>query len=160
MKKLWNKYSLFFIFFLLAAVNYFLNKNLAFLLFNIFWQVLVGVSIISSAKTFFKTRKGPYVKGKLVSFNQVDHTSEADKEFEATVEFSWPTQTHRYQIIRTLRKVRMEQDYKIWVDEKDPAESVIVDRIDSHWYFSIVGLSLVQVALLYVDYVLILKMLS
>ncbi len=154
-KKLWNSYGLFGVFFLLGSVYYFVSKNLAFLLFNLFWQAIVGNSLISNLKTYLNTRKGPLAKGKLLSFIQ-----EANKEFEVTVEFSWPTETHTYQIIRTVRDVRVDEEFRIWVDKSEPEESVIVKKIDSYWYVSIVGLSFVQAALLYIDYVLILRMLS
>ncbi len=156
MKNRLTKYSLFFIFLFLAGI-YYLNKNLALLFFNFFWQGLIIVSIIKGARAFVKTRKGPYAKGKLISFKRVDDM-ETNHRYEGIIEFCWPRESDKYQLNRSLVSIEEEKEYKIWVNKQAPEESVVMSKLDTNWYFSMILFSLIFLGLLYVDYILIMKM--
>ena len=158
MKTIIKKYRAVLLIIVLIAVRYGFGFNVAMLVFILFWQVLAILAIINGIKFLIKTqRKQLAVKGHVIEVNEVPDPIDNDTTYEVVIEFSYPTGSTNYQLKHSTT-YKPYKKYTVWVNKQNPQKSTVDDQLQGH-IINIVPLILIVLALFYVDYIYIKKIL-
>lgn len=146
---------------LLAAVSlillYSFNQSIGLLVFCILFQLGSIVEIIKQLKKAKKVNSGRYAVGHIVAMRKILGNEDDVHNYEGTIEFNFLDNTI-YQIkhkFSSLFKPDTSREYKIWLNEENPENSMVVDYFNYYWKFSIIILSIVFFILFIADFILI-----
>lgn len=138
-----------------------LNGTVAMLCFCILFQVGATLAIIKQIKLSNKIKNGKYVTGNLIEVRKILGSENEVHNYEGTIEFYFPENKNKYLLkhkFSSLVKPNTLKEYKIWVNEENPNDSIVLDFFNQYWKFSIAVFSLIVTGLFVVDYLLLQKL--
>lgn len=147
------------LFAVVMVLLYSVNSTLALLCFCVFFQTASILEIIKQIKLSKKTGSGKYVTGNLIEARKILGSENEVHNYEGTIEFY--VHGNKYLLkhkFSTLVKPNTLKEYKIWVNEESPTDSIVLDSFNQYWKFSIVVFCLLVIGLLIVDFLLLQKL--
>lgn len=145
---------------ILIVLLYSINPAIALLCFCILFQIASAVEIIKQIRLSKKVGSGNYTIGNLTEVRKILGSENEVHNYEGTIEFYFPDNGNKYLLkhkFSSLSKPNTSKEYKIWVDEKNPSSSVVLDYFNHYWKFSVSVLCLVTIGLFIVDFILLKK---
>lgn len=145
---------------ILIVLLYSINPAIALLCFCILFQIGSIVEIIKQIKLSKKVRSGKYKIGNLTEVRKILGSENEVHKYEGTIEFYFPDKENKYLLkhkFSSLSKPIISKEYKIWVDEKNPNSSVVLDYFNHYWKFSVTVLFLITIGLFIADFLLLKK---
>jgi len=128
-----------------------------YILACVFFAFLAGWSVVQAIGNYVKTRGGIFTKGRLVSVANITASREEGHNKEGEIEFEFPNNSEeRYRIkyvFSSFSSVDMSREFIVWINEKKPEKSIIVDRFDFVWWVKLVVFFCVCLILLYLAYI-------
>lgn len=133
-----NKYKILLAILLLVVFSF--STKLALLIFCIIFQIGSLIEIIKEVNKYKKTNKGKYAIGKLIEVRKIPGIENDVHNYEGTIEFFLPGEDKschvKYKFSSIIRPEATKK-YRIWVDEKEPKNSVVFEYYGSYWKSSI-----------------------
>lgn len=145
---------------ILIVLLYSINPAIALLCFCILFQIGSIVEIIKQIKLSKKVRSGKYMIGNLTEVRKILGSENEVHNYEGTIEFYFPDKGNKYLLkhkFSSLSKPNISKEYKIWIDEKNPNSSVVLDYFNHYWKFSVTVLCLITIGLFIADFLLLKK---
>jgi hypothetical protein len=118
--------------------------------------------IIRQIKLSKKVMSGKHVIGNLTEVRKIFGNENEVHNYEGTIEFYYPDKGIKYLLkhkFSSLTKPNISKEYKIWIDEKNPNSSVVLDYFNTYWKFSLTVLCLITFGLFISDFLLLKKIL-
>jgi hypothetical protein len=110
-----------------------------------------------------KAKNGSYAIGKIIDVRKILGNEDDTHNYEGTIEFSMPPRENTYQVkykFSSLRRPNLGMNYKIWVDEKEPGNSIVVNNFGNYWRYSIAFFIVLITGLFVVDFILLKRIIN
>lgn len=149
------------VFAIIIVLLYSVNPAIALLCFCILFQAGSIMEIIKQVKLSKKVRSGKYITGNLTEVRKILGSENEVHNYEGIIEFYFPDNGNKYLLrhkFSSLSKPNIPKYYKIWIDEKNPNSSIVLDYFNHYWKFSVSVLCLITIGLFIVDFILLKKM--
>jgi len=148
---------------IIIVLLYSVNPAIALLCFCILFQTGAIVEITKQIRVSKKVRSGKCMTGNLTEVRKILGNENEIHNYEGIIEFHFPDNGNKYLLkhkFSSLSKPNISKEYKIWIDEKNPKGSVVLDYFNQYWKFSVFILSLITIGLFIVDFILLKKIFS
>lgn len=163
MMKSIHKSKFFLAIIIIIVLLYSVNPAIALLCFCILFQIVSIVEITKQIRVSKKVKSGKYMTGNLTEVRKIAGNENEVHNYEGTVEFYFPDNGNKYLLkhkFSSLSKPNITKEYKIWIDEKNPKGSIVLDYFNQYWKFSVFVLSLITIGLFIVEFILLRKIFS
>jgi hypothetical protein len=113
-----------------------------FILFTLFY-CLCFYSLMADVALYFRSRKGPFVTGKIENVQEIKDREEGTS-YEVEISFSTAHSDERILFKQRFDDTKHEKELVVWVNQSNLLKSVAVCKFDIYWALrTILGLLLV-----------------
>ena len=121
-----------------------INFNMAMLCFMVFWQIGATVHIRKELVRCKTARSGPFILGKATELRKLNSAESETHNYEHLIEFTTPSGEkyllhHKFSLPRPSFTT---QEYKIWLNEANPQDSIVLDYFGPSWKFGMVFIAI------------------
>lgn len=121
------------------------------------FQTVLLLYLLSSWKKFKKTRQGKFATATAIDCLKITGIGDDLHNYELVLEFPLPDANYSCQIkyqIPSYSKPKLGKQYKVWLDEDDPQESIVMHQFGFFWVVNKVVIIVVFLGLFVIDYFL------
>jgi hypothetical protein len=102
-----------------------------FTLFTLFY-CLCFYSLMADVVLYFRSRKGPFVTGKIENVLEIKDREEGTS-YEVEISFSAMHTQERILFKQQFEDINQDKELVVWVNESDPLKSIAIVKFDIYW---------------------------